>query len=139
MWAVGSIATLTYLAAVLLELAMMPSCHCVLKVLEDEKLADNAAKLGEIFRREMKTLDKQVVKDVRGKGLLNAVEIEEESGWLFNRPYSNRRLVCRECDQCTYIELGFIWCCVVAIDTIAFVMYSQKFSFVCYAKMNVYY
>lgn len=61
---------------------MISPCFCVSKVLEDEKLADNAAKLGEIFRKEMKTLDKRVVKVVRGKGLLNAVEIEEVSGWL---------------------------------------------------------
>ena len=61
------------------------SCLCVLKVLEDEKLADNAEKLGKILRREMSTLDmdKRVVKDVRGKGLLNALEIDERSGWCW--------------------------------------------------------
>lgn len=51
-----------------------------LQVLEDEKLADNADKLGKILRREMSTLDKRVVKDVRGKGLLNALEIDGGSG-----------------------------------------------------------
>ena len=54
-----------------------------LKVLEDEKLADNAAKLGKILRKELNTLDKLVVKDVRGKGLFNAVEIHEMSGWCW--------------------------------------------------------
>lgn len=57
------------------------SCVYVLKVLEDEKLADNATKLGKILRKELGTLDKLVVKDVRGKGLFNAIEIREMSGW----------------------------------------------------------
>lgn len=59
------------------------SCLYALKVLEDEKLADNAAKLGKILRKELNTLDKLVVKDVRGKGLFNAIEIHEMSGWCW--------------------------------------------------------
>ena len=46
-----------------------------LQVLEEEKLADNAEKLGKILRGEMKELPNQVVKSVRGKGLLNAIVI----------------------------------------------------------------
>lgn len=49
-----------------------------LKVLEEEKLAENAQRLGEILRGELKQLPSQVVKLVRGKGLLNAVVIEPE-------------------------------------------------------------
>ena len=49
-----------------------------LQVLKDEKLAENAAKLGVIFRAEMqKLVDKyDMVELVRGKGLLNAVVIK---------------------------------------------------------------
>ena len=67
-----------------------------LKVLEDEKLADNADKLGKILRREMSTLDKRVVKDVRGKGLLNALEIDGESGryWFVLGLYSQFQVDC---------------------------------------------
>jgi len=47
-----------------------------LQVLEEEKLADNAEKLGKILRAEMNELPTQVVKSVRGKGLLDAIVIQ---------------------------------------------------------------
>jgi ornithine--oxo-acid transaminase len=48
-----------------------------LEVLKEEKLADNAALLGEIFRTELNKLkDKYpIIRVIRGKGLLNAVVI----------------------------------------------------------------
>ncbi|XP_062501134.1 ornithine aminotransferase, mitochondrial-like isoform X2 [Corticium candelabrum] len=46
-----------------------------LKVLETEKLADNADRLGTIFRKELEMISKEKVTTVRGKGLLNAVVI----------------------------------------------------------------
>jgi len=49
-----------------------------LRVLVDEKLADRAEKLGEIFRAGILALKSPFVKEVRGKGLLNAVVIDEE-------------------------------------------------------------
>mmetsp|Transcript_26917 Transcript_26917/g.75845 ORF Transcript_26917/g.75845 Transcript_26917/m.75845 type:complete len:445 (-) Transcript_26917:245-1579(-) len=51
-----------------------------LQVLVDEKLADNAAVLGEIFRNEMRSIPSERVSVVRGKGLLNAVVIKETGG-----------------------------------------------------------
>ncbi len=53
-----------------------------LKVLVDEKLAENADKLGMIFREELKTFerDHDMVETVRGKGLLNAVVIRPKNG-----------------------------------------------------------
>lgn len=48
-----------------------------LEVLREEKLADRAAALGETFRDELAKLPYPWLKEVRGKGLLNAVEIEE--------------------------------------------------------------
>ncbi len=49
-----------------------------LEIIKDEKLADNAERLGKIFRAEMQKLVEEFayVKLVRGKGLLNAVIIE---------------------------------------------------------------
>merc|ERR1712137_481307 len=44
---------------------------------EEEKLADNAQRLGEILRGELRQLPSDVVKLVRGKGLLNAIVINE--------------------------------------------------------------
>ncbi|GAA4027741.1 ornithine--oxo-acid transaminase [Hymenobacter glaciei] len=52
--------------------------RAALDVLIDEKLAENAARLGEIFRERMRQVQAQrpeVVELVRGKGLLNAVVI----------------------------------------------------------------
>jgi ornithine--oxo-acid transaminase len=59
-----------------------------LEVVRDEHLAQNARKLGEIFRSEMKNLQKEcnLICIVRGKGLLNAVEINDspESSTAWN-------------------------------------------------------
>jgi ornithine--oxo-acid transaminase len=44
-----------------------------LRVLEEEKLAENAERLGRIFRDELSKLPKEVVTLVRGKGLFNAI------------------------------------------------------------------
>jgi ornithine--oxo-acid transaminase len=46
-----------------------------LEVLREENLAEKAAYLGEIFRYEMKRIDSEMIKTIRGKGLLNAIVI----------------------------------------------------------------
>ena len=51
-----------------------------LEVIRDEKLAENAEKLGVIFRNEMKSIQSPMVELVRGKGLLNAVVIKPKDG-----------------------------------------------------------
>jgi len=53
-----------------------------LNVLIDEKLADRAAKHGEFLRLELKKMQKEfdVLKIVRGKGLLNAIVVEPKHG-----------------------------------------------------------
>jgi len=62
---------------------MMEALH----VVKDEKLADNAYRLGEIFRERIHELMKRttLVAGVRGKGLLNAIVIndtsESETAW----------------------------------------------------------
>ena len=50
-----------------------------LKVVEDEKLADNSFKLGNLFRDELNEFIKtnKLVKSIRGKGLLNAILIND--------------------------------------------------------------
>ncbi|EDW49811.1 ornithine aminotransferase, mitochondrial [Drosophila sechellia] len=49
-----------------------------LEVLQEEKLAENAFKMGELLRKELSTLPKDVVSVVRGKGLLNAIVINQK-------------------------------------------------------------
>ncbi|MGE5420170.1 MAG: ornithine--oxo-acid transaminase [Chloroflexota bacterium] len=51
-----------------------------LEVIKNEKLAENAEKLGRIFREEMKAVKSDMVELVRGKGLLNAVVIRPKNG-----------------------------------------------------------
>lgn len=54
-----------------------------LNVLEEENLAENAFNMGQMFRSELKKrLPKDLVTDIRGRGLLNAVEINQ-SNFLF--------------------------------------------------------
>ena len=50
-----------------------------LEVVKDEKLAENAEKLGQIFRKELKNIDSDRIEMVRGKGLLNAIAIKPVS------------------------------------------------------------
>jgi len=45
------------------------------QVLTEEKLAENADKMGALLRQELGTLPKDIVSVVRGKGLLNAIVI----------------------------------------------------------------
>lgn len=46
-----------------------------IKVIQDEKLCENATEMGFLFRSEMQKLKSPLLKTVRGKGLLNAIEI----------------------------------------------------------------
>jgi ornithine--oxo-acid transaminase len=51
-----------------------------LKVLKDEKLAENAEQLGELFREKLREIQSDRITLVRGKGLLNAIIIKEKDG-----------------------------------------------------------
>ena len=51
-----------------------------MQVLEEEKLAEHSARLGEIMIPELSKLNPAVVKTVRGKGLMNAIEINPTDG-----------------------------------------------------------
>lgn len=51
-----------------------------LEVIKNEKLAENAERLGKIFRDEMKSIKSDMIELVRGKGLLNAVIIRPKGG-----------------------------------------------------------
>lgn len=51
-----------------------------LSVISDEKLAENADRLGKIFRAELQGIDSDMIETVRGKGLLNAVVIRPKNG-----------------------------------------------------------
>ncbi len=51
-----------------------------LQVVKDEKLAEKAEKLGNIFREELRAIKSDMITLVRGKGLLNAIIIKPKNG-----------------------------------------------------------
>ncbi len=51
-----------------------------LEVIKEEKLAENAEKMGKIFRDEFNSINSPMIELVRGKGLLNAVVIKNKNG-----------------------------------------------------------
>lgn len=51
-----------------------------LEVVKNEKLAENAERLGKIFREEIGKIQSDMIELVRGKGLLNAVVIKPKEG-----------------------------------------------------------
>ncbi|MBK6731748.1 MAG: ornithine--oxo-acid transaminase [Bacteroidetes bacterium] len=51
-----------------------------LQVLLDENLAANAEKMGELLRSELSNMNSEIVKTVRGRGLLNAIIVPEVKG-----------------------------------------------------------
>ncbi|MCB9256848.1 MAG: ornithine--oxo-acid transaminase [Chitinophagales bacterium] len=57
-----------------------------LKVLKEERLDDNARFLGKYLRQELRKIDSKLIKLVRGKGLLNAIVINDtpESSTAWN-------------------------------------------------------
>ncbi|MCE2962805.1 MAG: ornithine--oxo-acid transaminase [Sphingobacteriales bacterium] len=56
-----------------------------LKVVIEEKLAENAEKMGVLFRTELGKVKSKWIKEIRGRGLLNALEIndtqESKTAW----------------------------------------------------------
>ncbi|PIY02359.1 MAG: ornithine--oxo-acid transaminase, partial [Bacteroidetes bacterium CG_4_10_14_3_um_filter_31_20] len=51
-----------------------------LEVVRDEKLAENAEKMGNLFRQELRNIKSDMLELVRGKGLLNAIIIKPKNG-----------------------------------------------------------
>jgi ornithine--oxo-acid transaminase len=51
-----------------------------LEVIKEENLAENAEKMGKIFRDEFSSIESEMIAKVRGKGLLNAVIIKPKNG-----------------------------------------------------------
>ncbi len=57
-----------------------------LEVLKSEKMAENAEKMGQLFRDELQKINSQHIDIIRGKGLLNAIVIKHsnpDASWDF--------------------------------------------------------
>ncbi len=67
-----------------------------LEVLVDENMAENAAKMGELFREKLRELNSPFIKLVRGKGLLNAIVIDHkdpEAAWQLCEIFRDNGLI----------------------------------------------
>ncbi|HEY3372458.1 MAG TPA: ornithine--oxo-acid transaminase [Prolixibacteraceae bacterium] len=51
-----------------------------MEVIREENLAENAERMGKIFRKKLRSIDSELIELVRGKGLLNAVVIKPVNG-----------------------------------------------------------
>jgi ornithine--oxo-acid transaminase len=51
-----------------------------LQILKDERLAENAEKMGQLLRDGLSALNSPLIQTIRGKGLLNAIVIDEQHG-----------------------------------------------------------
>ncbi|MBQ6511731.1 acetylornithine transaminase [Methanobrevibacter sp.] len=70
------------------------AANAVLDAFEEEKILDNVKEVGEYFISELKKLDKEIIADVRGKGLMVGLELTKpgaeyvdklrEAGFLIN-------------------------------------------------------
>jgi ornithine--oxo-acid transaminase len=74
-----------------------------IKVIQDEKLCKNATELGFLFRSEMQKLKSPLLKTVRGKGLLNAIEInpygQNRTAWDVCISMLNKGLLAKQTHQ----------------------------------------
>lgn len=69
-----------------------------LQVIRDERLSENAAVLGEFFRNALSGIHSKHIKQIRGKGLLNAIEIshtEKDAAWKLCLLLMNRGLLAK--------------------------------------------
>lgn len=69
-----------------------------LRVLIDEGMIENAARMGEYFLGELQKIDSPHVRDVRGRGLMIGVELHTEAGGArrFCEALMERGLLCKE-------------------------------------------
>ncbi|OGP69823.1 MAG: ornithine--oxo-acid transaminase, partial [Deltaproteobacteria bacterium RBG_13_47_9] len=74
-----------------------------LKVLVEENMINNAAKVGEYFLSQLKRIKSPHIKDVRGKGLMIGVELIPEAGGArrFCEKLMSKGLLCKETHEDT--------------------------------------
>lgn len=69
-----------------------------LQVLLEEKMIENAAESGRYFVDKLKTIQSRHIKEVRGKGLLIGIELNEQAGGArrFCEALKEEKLLCKE-------------------------------------------
>src|SRR3989344_6835171 len=66
-----------------------------LKVLEEERLAENALRLGGYFIRKLRGMNSSLIKEVRGEGLLIGVELQPGLGRRFCEKMLKAGILCK--------------------------------------------
>ena len=61
------------------------AANAVLDAFEEENILDNVNEVGEYFIEELKKLDKEIIADVRGKGLMVGLELTEAGAEYVNK------------------------------------------------------
>jgi ornithine--oxo-acid transaminase len=74
-----------------------------LRVLVEEGMIENAAKAGEYFLSQLKSIHSPVIKEVRGKGLMIGVELQPDAGGArrFCKKLMTQGLLCKETHENT--------------------------------------
>jgi ornithine--oxo-acid transaminase len=69
-----------------------------LRVIKEEKLVANAARLGAYFVKKLRTIESRHIREVRGKGLLIGIELRPEAGGArrFCEALKEAGLLCKE-------------------------------------------
>jgi ornithine--oxo-acid transaminase len=69
-----------------------------LKVLVEENLVENSANMGEYFKAQLGTLNCDIIQEVRGKGLMIAIELTREAGGARQicEALKTRGILCKE-------------------------------------------
>jgi ornithine--oxo-acid transaminase len=74
-----------------------------LRVLVDENMIENSARLGDYFQAKLKTIDSKQIKDVRGRGLWLGIELKPEAGGArrYCEALAKHGLLCKETHEHT--------------------------------------
>ena len=72
--------------------------RAAVKVLVEEKMVENSAKMGAYFMEQLANINSPYVKEVRGKGLMIGVELHENAGGArrFCEKLKHKGLLCKE-------------------------------------------
>lgn len=75
-----------------------------LQVLIEEKMIENSAQMGEYFLSELRTINSPIINEIRGRGLMIAIELKKESkptARLLCERLSRKGILCKETHSVT--------------------------------------
>ena len=72
--------------------------RAALRVLVEEGMIENAAKMGEYLLASLRAINSPIVKEIRGRGLMVAVELHPDAGGArrYCEALKNRGILCKE-------------------------------------------